>query len=157
MLNVHLPEIMKGTLQTGNHNNKAAQKGQHRRRSLVFSGERRLRTVIFLLIPVRTPATAKTNARSCFSSLILNHCTQPLSYVAQMNKKRSQISKGQTLVKGYSESPNNPTGKQIPSEVVTWSDKLLMKSLEQIQAPSLKKVRLYGSKTSLKVDKGPVC
>lgn len=59
-------------------------------------------------------------------------------------KESSQLCKGQTPVKGYSESPHSPTEKQIPSRVVTWSNKIFVKSLEQIQAPSLKKDRLYG-------------
>lgn len=65
------------------------------------------------------------------------------------------------MVKGYSESPHSPTRKQITSRVMTWSDKLFVKGLEQLQAPSLKKDKLYlidfSSKTSLKVDKRPVC
>lgn len=88
MLNVHLPEIMKGTLQTGvisttklrRKVNIDAPSIAPQTRSLVLSGERWLRTVIFLLIPVRTPASAKTNAQSCFQY------TLPRSNVAQMNK-----------------------------------------------------------------------
>lgn len=46
------------------------------------------------------------------------------------------------MVKGYSKSPHSPTRKQIASRVMTWSDKLFVKGLEQLQAPSLKKDRL---------------
>lgn len=91
MRNVHLSEIMKGTLQTGNHNNKAAQKGQHRcavdgTTEPVAGAFGRLSTVMFMLIPVKIPATAKTNAQSCFASLLLSWYPLPLSTVAQMNK-----------------------------------------------------------------------